>query len=256
MELEFSQVTKSFGDLNVIAQFDTLIDTGEIVALVGPSGCGKSTLLHMVAGLESASTGTLTADGQQVSQPSPERTLVFQEHALYPWMTLIENVALALEFQDQPKAGALEEARKWLGRVKLSGFEDYYPHQVSGGMRQRCALARAFIARPKVLLLDEPFGALDALTRMTLQSVLKDLIEAERPTVVLVTHDVDEALYLADRVLVFSNRPATVLKEITLGHLPKTHDLSAFADIRRDVLNLLGIDTDTTSSSVEKGETV
>ncbi|KMQ76850.1 ABC transporter ATP-binding protein [Marinobacter subterrani] len=255
MELLFDQVTKSFGDLNVIKQFDTTIKTGEIVALVGPSGCGKSTLLHMVAGLQSASTGTLTANGQGVSSPSPERTLVFQEHALYPWMTLLENVALALEFQNQPKQTARNEAGKWLGRVKLTGFEDYYPHQVSGGMRQRCALARAFIARPQVLLLDEPFGALDALTRMTLQSVLKDLIEEERPTVVLVTHDVDEALYLADRVLVFSNRPAVVLEEITLGHIPKTHDLSAFADIRRDVLNLLGIDTDTTSTPVEQGET-
>ncbi|MBC7184955.1 MAG: ABC transporter ATP-binding protein [Marinobacter sp.] len=256
MELLFDQVTKSFGDLNVIKQFDTTIQTGEIVALVGPSGCGKSTLLHMVAGLQSASSGTLTANGESVSTPSPKRTLVFQEHALYPWMTLLENVALALEFQNQPKQAAREEAGKWLGRVKLTGFEDYYPHQVSGGMRQRCALARAFIARPQVLLLDEPFGALDALTRMTLQSVLKDLIEEERPTVVLVTHDVDEALYLADRVLVFSNRPAVVLKEITLGHIPKTHDLSAFADIRRDVLNLLGIDTDTTSTPVEQGETV
>jgi NitT/TauT family transport system ATP-binding protein len=256
MKLLFDQVTKSFGDLNVIKQFDTTIETGEIVALVGPSGCGKSTLLHMVAGLQSASSGTLTANGQSVASPSPERTLVFQEHALYPWMTLLENVALALEFQNQPKQTARDEAGKWLGRVKLTGFEDYYPHQVSGGMRQRCALARAFIARPQVLLLDEPFGALDALTRMTLQSVLKDLIEEERPTVVLVTHDVDEALYLADRVLVFSNRPAVVLKEITLGHIPKTHDLSAFADIRRDVLNLLGIDTDTTSTPVEQGDTV
>lgn len=256
MKLLFDQVTKSFGDLNVIKQFDTVIETGEIVALVGPSGCGKSTLLHMVAGLQSASSGTLTADGKSVSDPSPTRTLVFQEHALYPWMTLLENVALALEFQNQPKQSARNEAGKWLGRVKLTGFEDYYPHQVSGGMRQRCALARAFIARPQVLLLDEPFGALDALTRMTLQSVLKDLIEEERPTVVLVTHDVDEALYLADRVLVFSHRPAVVLKEITLGHIPKTHDLSAFADVRRDVLNLLGIDTDTTSTPVEQGETV
>lgn len=140
--------------------------------------------------------------------------------------------------------------------MKLDGFEDYYPHQVSGGMRQRCALARAFIARPKVLLLDEPFGALDALTRMTLQSVLRNLIEEERPTVVLVTHDVDEALYLADRVLVFSNRPATVLKQFELGHIPKTHDLTAFADVRRDVLSLLGIDTDEPSSSpVTEGET-
>lgn len=256
MELQFNQVTKTFGTLNVIKQFDTTVQTGEIVALVGPSGCGKSTLLHMMAGLQDATSGTITADGTTIDKPNPARTLVFQEHALYPWMTLEENVALALEFQNQPKAAAREEARKWLGRVKLSGFEGYYPHQVSGGMRQRCALARAFIARPQVLLLDEPFGALDALTRMTLQSVLKDLIEEERPTVLLVTHDVDEALYLADRIMVFSNRPATVLKEISLGHIPKSHDLSAFADIRLDILSLLGIDTDTDLSPVERGETV
>ncbi|WP_150911672.1 ABC transporter ATP-binding protein [Marinobacter halotolerans] len=254
MRLHFDQVTKSFGDLNVIKQFDTTIGNGEIVALVGPSGCGKSTLLHMLAGLQQPSSGTLTADGMSVANPSPERTLVFQEHALYPWMTLLENVSLALEFQDKPRKTSLTEARKWLEKVKLVGFEDYYPHQVSGGMRQRCALARAFIARPKVLLLDEPFGALDALTRMTLQSVLKDLIEEERPTVVLVTHDVDEALYLADRVMVFSHRPATVLREVELGHIPKTHDLSVFADVRREVLSLLGIDVEEHTPNDSRGE--
>lgn len=257
MKLQFERVTKWFGDLNVIERFDNTIVDGEIVALVGPSGCGKSTLLHMVAGLQHPTQGTVYADGQAVSQPAPDRTLVFQEHALYPWMTLKENVALALEFQDHPAAKSRQQASQWLERVKLGGFEDYYPHQVSGGMRQRCALARAFIARPKVMLLDEPFGALDALTRMTLQSVLKELIEAERPTVVLVTHDVDEALYLADRVLVFSDRPARVLREFELGHIPKTHDLLAFADIRREVLTLLGIDTDVpaTEPHLAKGET-
>lgn len=258
MQLHFERVTKSFGDLQVIEAFDDTIADGEIVALVGPSGCGKSTLLHMVAGLQQASTGAVHADGRPVSHPAPERTLVFQEHALYPWMTLEQNVALALEFQDRPVREARKQAGEWLARVKLDGFEGYYPHQVSGGMRQRCALARAFIARPQVLLLDEPFGALDALTRMTLQSVLRDLIEEERPTVVLVTHDVDEALYLADRVLVFSQRPARVLESFTLGHIPKTHDLTAFADIRREVLTLLGIDTDTPSAEPrreERGET-
>ncbi|WP_166261341.1 ABC transporter ATP-binding protein [Marinobacter salicampi] len=242
MKLQFEQVTKTFGSLEVIRHFDTRVETGEIVALVGPSGCGKSTLLHMVAGLESPFSGRLLVEGKPITEPSPQRTLVFQEHALYPWMTLLENVALALEFQGRPRKEALAEAGNWLAKVELPGFEDYYPHQVSGGMRQRTALARAFIARPQVLLLDEPFGALDALTRMTLQSVLKDLIEEERPTVLLVTHDVDEALYLADRVMVFSHRPATILKEITLGHIPKTHDLSAFAAERREVLELLGID--------------
>ena len=243
MELHFERVAKTFGSLEVIKQFDNTIRTGEIVALVGPSGCGKSTLLHMVAGLESPTSGGLSADGAAIESPSPQRTLVFQEHALYPWLTLIDNVALALEFQNRPRAIAKDEARQWLSRVQLDGFEDYYPHQVSGGMRQRAALARAFIARPQVLLLDEPFGALDALTRMTLQSVLKELISEECPTVLLVTHDVDEALYLADRVLVFSHRPASVLKEVQLGHIPKTHDLSDFAVERREVLELLGIDT-------------
>jgi NitT/TauT family transport system ATP-binding protein len=258
MKLHFERVSKSFGDLNVIDRFDNTIADGEIVALIGPSGCGKSTLLHMVAGLQHATQGRVQADGQDIEHPSPKRTLVFQEHALYPWMTLLENVALALEFQGQPAEHARKEASLWLERVKLVGFEGYYPHQVSGGMRQRCALARAFIARPEVLLLDEPFGALDALTRMTLQSVLKDLIEQERPTVVLVTHDVDEALYLADRALVFSQRPARVMQEFTLGHIPKTHDLTAFADVRREVLTLLGIDTDTTPSATQReaqGET-
>lgn len=248
MEIKFSHVAKSFGGLDVVSQFSTTIRQGEVVALVGPSGCGKSTLLHMIAGLQSPSGGEIFAGGVPISGPSPERTLVFQEHALYPWMSVVDNVALALIFQGQTKPHALEQARQWLDRAKLTEFEDYYPHQISGGMRQRCALARAFIARPKVLLLDEPFGALDALTRKILQSVLRDIIEKERPTTVLVTHDVDEALFLADKILVFSARPAIVLSEIELGHIPKSHDLSAFAEIRRDILRLLGISVDETET--------
>jgi NitT/TauT family transport system ATP-binding protein len=166
---------------------------------------------------------------------------MFQENALYPWLTLAQNVALALEFQNVNKKQARIQAFGWLEKVNLKSFEDYYPHQVSGGMRQRAALARAFISHPKVLLLDEPFGALDALTRMTLQDSLRDLIREARPTVLLVTHDVDEALFLADRILVFSPRPATVLREFNLTHHEKTHDLSEFAAMRRQILGLLGI---------------
>ena len=242
MKLRFEQISKRFGDLAVIEGFDHTVAAGELVALVGPSGCGKSTLLHLVAGLETPSAGRVLAGDKPIEGPHPSRTLVFQEHALYPWLTLRENVALALEFQKTPRAQARSQADQWLEKVKLEGFGDYYPHQVSGGMRQRAALARAFIARPEVLLLDEPFGALDALTRMTLQDVLRDLIREESPTVLLVTHDVDEALFLADRVLVFSNRPARVLTEIKLAHLPKSHDLSVFAQERRTILSLLGID--------------
>ncbi|MGQ9425264.1 ABC transporter ATP-binding protein [Gilvimarinus sp. F26214L] len=244
MKLQFEQVAKQFGDLPVIEQFDANIAPGELVALVGPSGCGKSTLLHLVAGLETPSRGRILTDGKPITGPHPSRTLVFQEHALYPWLTLLDNVALALEFQNVPRKEARSQALQWLQKVKLDGFDHYYPHQVSGGMRQRAALARAFVVRPEVLLLDEPFGALDALTRMTLQDVLRDLIREEQPTVLLVTHDVDEALFLADRVLVFGPRPTKVMKEVTLAHLPKTHDLSVFSKERRTILSLLGIDSE------------
>ncbi len=241
MKLSFDNITKNFADLKVVERFDSEVQTGELVALVGPSGCGKSTLLHIAAGLEKPSGGRMLADGKPVTGPHPERMLMFQENALYPWMTLVQNVALALKFQNVGQAEARRQAVHWLAKAKLQGFEDYYPHQVSGGMRQRCALARAFVSEPKVLLLDEPFGALDALTRMTLQDALRDLIREVRPTVLLVTHDVDEALFLADRIVVFSNRPATVLKEFNLAHHEKTHDLSEFAAMRREILGLLGI---------------
>jgi NitT/TauT family transport system ATP-binding protein len=256
VKLSFKNIEKRFSDLLVIDNFSREIDDGELVALVGPSGCGKSTLLHIAAGLEAASSGHMLADGHPIEGPHPERTLMFQENALYPWLTLVKNVALALEFQKVDKREAEKQAREWLQKVNLNGFEEYYPHQVSGGMRQRAALARAFISRPKALLLDEPFGALDALTRMTLQDALRQLIREERPTVLLVTHDVDEALFLADRILVFSQRPATVLREFNLAHHEKTHDLSEFAATRRQILELLGINAeqDDIAKSIEGAE--
>ncbi|MGV3741762.1 MAG: ABC transporter ATP-binding protein [Burkholderiaceae bacterium] len=254
MKLSFRNVRKRFTDLDVIAEFSNEIETGELVALVGPSGCGKSTLLHIAAGLEKPSSGTITADESPISDPHPERMLMFQENALYPWLTLSQNVAMALELQKVDKQEALAKAREWLEKVQLKGFEDYYPHQVSGGMRQRTALARAFISQPKALLLDEPFGALDALTRMTLQDALRDLIREARPTVLLVTHDVDEALFLADRILVFSPRPATVLREFSLSSHQKTHDLSEFAVMRRQILALLGINADEDEFAKTLGE--
>ena len=244
MNLTFDHVHKQFGSLQVVDGFSSEFKTGELVALVGPSGCGKSTLLHLAAGLEKPTDGRVLADGKPIAGPHPSRTLVFQEHALYPWLTLRDNVALALEFQNVPKKAARQRADGWLARVGLDGFETYYPHQVSGGMRQRAALARAFIAQPQTMLMDEPFGALDALTRLSLQDVLRQLIEQEKPTVLLVTHDVDEALFLADRIVVFSPRPARVLKEFNLRHRAKTHDLADLAGEKREILRLLGIAVD------------
>jgi NitT/TauT family transport system ATP-binding protein len=241
MKLSFENVEKRFSDLSVVNDFSYEVEEGKLIALVGPSGCGKYTLLHMAAGLEKPSGGRILADGKGIGGPHPERTLMFQENALYPWLTLVRNVAFALELQKVDKRDALKQARAWLEKVNLSGFEDYYPHQVSGGMRQRAALARAFISHPKVLLLDEPFGAVDALTRLTLQDALLQLIQEERPTVLLVTHDVDEALFLADRILVFSPRPTRVLKEFNLQRYAKSHDLSQYSGVRREILALLGI---------------
>lgn len=241
MNLAFKNIEKHFGDLRVVERFDREVAPGELIALVGPSGCGKSTILHIAAGLEKPTHGQVIADGQVVSGPDPRRMLMFQENALYPWLTLVQNVAMALELQKVPKREAHQQALAWLDKVQLKGFEDYFPHQVSGGMRQRAALARAFISHPEVLLLDEPFGALDALTRMTLQDALRSLIHETKPTVLLVTHDVDEALFLADRILVFSARPSRVLKEFNLTSREKSHDLSDFADLRREILGLLGI---------------
>lgn len=253
MKLAFDNIEKRFSTLHVIDNFSCSVEDGELVALVGPSGCGKSTLLHIAAGLEAPSAGNILADARPVRGPNPERMLMFQENALYPWLTLAHNVAMALELQKIDRMRARVQALEWLEKVKLKGFEDYYPHQVSGGMRQRAALARAFITHPKVLLLDEPFGAVDALTRLMLQDALRDLIRESHPTVLLVTHDVDEALFLADRILVFSARPATVLKEFNLAHFERTHDPSDFVDVRRQILGLLGIDArhDDNAASLE-----
>ncbi|UAW99812.1 ABC transporter ATP-binding protein [Halopseudomonas nanhaiensis] len=244
MQLKFEDVRKRFGSLEVIQRFSAEVAEGELVALVGPSGCGKSTLLHLAAGLEKPTEGRVLGDGKLITAPNPQRTLVFQEHALYPWLTLQGNVAMALELQNVGKKEAYTAAEGWLERVGLKGFEHYYPHQVSGGMRQRTALARAFMVKPEILLLDEPFGALDALTRMALQDVLHELIEEHKPSVMLVTHDVDEALYLADRIMVFSKRPTQVLKEFSFEHCERSHDLSGVAPQRKEILALLGIKTE------------
>ncbi|MFA5663343.1 ABC transporter ATP-binding protein [Castellaniella sp.] len=241
MILTFENIRKQFGDLPVLDHFDCTFGPGELAALVGPSGCGKSTLLHLAAGLDRPSAGWVLADEQPVRRPDPRRMLMFQENALYPWLNLRDNVAMALELQKIRRAEARKQAVLWLEKVQLQGFEHYFPHQVSGGMRQRCALARAFITQPEVLLLDEPFGALDALTRMTLQDVLLALIRETGPTVLLVTHDVDEALFLADRILVFSARPSRVLQTFCVPAARRSHDLSRHADVRREILGLLGI---------------
>ncbi|RZL03192.1 MAG: ABC transporter ATP-binding protein [Rubrivivax sp.] len=216
---------------------------GEFVCLLGPSGCGKSTLLGALAGHINATQGSLRLAGQAIRGPSPERGLVFQHHTLFPWLSVLDNVAYGLKMRGVAKAERRQQARALLDQVGLAGFEDRFPSQLSGGMQQRVEIARVLINQPRVLLMDEPFGALDALTRLKMQELLVDLWTRLQTTVVFVTHDIDEALFLADRILVMSPRPGRIVDELDLtGHRPRRHEIlttPAFSRLKRHCLDLL-----------------
>ena len=214
--LRIEQVSKRFESGTVaLSAIDVALERGEILGIVGTSGSGKSTLLRLVAGLDRPSEGAVLLDGVPVTGPRPELGLVFQEPRLMPWLTVRENVEFALP--DRPKAERRARAEAALARVDLAGFADALPRALSGGMAQRAAIARALVARPEVLLLDEPFSALDAFTRMALQDHLLEIWRHDRPTLVLVTHDIEEALVLSDRVLVLRARPGRIHAEYHLG---------------------------------------
>jgi NitT/TauT family transport system ATP-binding protein len=195
------------------------IQDEEFVTVVGPSGCGKTTLLNVIAGLEQASGGEVLVDGQKVSGPSPERGVIFQQYALFPWLTVRENVEFGLKLAKKSRKETRETASHFIELVGLTQFADALPKMLSGGMKQRCALARAYAVNPKLLLMDEPFGALDALTRVNLQGQLLQTWQSEKRTVMFITHDVDEAVFLANRVVVMAAKPGRI-KEIIEVDLP------------------------------------
>ncbi|MEP9352839.1 ABC transporter ATP-binding protein [Xanthobacter sp. KR7-65] len=196
------------------------IRRGEFISLLGPSGCGKSTLLGIVAGFQSATSGQILQDGRPITKPDPSRTVVFQDYALFGWMTVQQNIEFGLKAKGMPKAHRAEIARALIATVHLSGFEDKYPHEMSGGMKQRAAIARALAPDPDILLMDEPFGALDAQTRVLLQEEIARISSEAGKTVIFVTHGIDEAVFLADRVVVMSPRPGRVREEV-LVPLPR-----------------------------------
>lgn len=196
------------------------VPDGQFVSILGPSGCGKSTLLYMVGGFEQATSGSIKVDGRVIDKPGPDRGPVFQEYALFPWKTVLSNVAYGLREQGVLKAQAEEKAMLWLDKVKLKDYAHFYPRELSGGMRQRAAIARTLAYEPAILLMDEPFGALDAHTRIKLQTGLLGLWEQLKNTVLFVTHSVEEAVYLSDRVVVLSGSPGTV-REIIDIDLPR-----------------------------------
>jgi NitT/TauT family transport system ATP-binding protein len=230
-------------DLTVLADISLTIERNSFVSLVGPSGCGKSTLLRMMAGLEMPSSGQILLDGAKISRPTAKTGMVFQQDAVFPWMTVQKNVEYGPRSRGLPRAECARIATAWIARVGLEGFASSYSRELSGGMRKRVDLARVYANSPEVLLMDEPFGALDSQTRETMQDELLRIWESERKTVVFVTHDLEEALYLSDRVIVMSRRPGRIIaNEAVAFQRPRHPDLrvsDAFVAARRGLWTLL-----------------
>lgn len=221
--LEFRQVAKSFrarkrqtAPVNAVRDISFSIRHGEVVSLIGPSGCGKSTLLNMAAGLDQPSAGVVLVDGKLVTSPNPHVAFMLQNDLLLPWRTILENVNLGQEIQQVERKIRTKRSADLLARYRLGEFAHHYPHQLSGGMRQRAALARTMVMDPDVMLLDEPFSALDAQTKIILQNDLASILAEERKTALFITHDISEGLVLSDRVLVMSRRPGTIIREIAV----------------------------------------
>jgi NitT/TauT family transport system ATP-binding protein len=239
-----SQVNKVFqtAEREVVALKDINLEIpqGQFVCLLGPSGCGKSTLLNAVAGFAPPSSGTITADGKLVSAPGPERGMVFQEYALFPWMTVADNIAFGLQIKGQPKAQINATVDQLLKMLSLQDFRNRYPKDLSGGMRQRVAIARVLALDSPIMLMDEPFGALDALTRRNLQDELLRIWAELKKTIIFVTHSIEEAIYLADRIVVMTYRPGTVKRDI-LVQLPRLRDPAAaeFNALKRELGQLV-----------------
>jgi len=237
-------VNKTFGSgknkVTAISDLNLEVKENEFTVLVGPSGCGKSTFLYLVAGFEKPTSGKILLDGESITKPGPDRGFVFQEFALYPWRTVLGNVMFGLEIGGTPKATAREKAMHYIKMVGLEGFENAYPHTLSGGMKQRVGIARAIAYDPEVLLMDEPFGSLDAQTRKVMQGELMKIWEEMRKTVIFVTHSVIEATYLADRIIVMTARPGKV-KGIIDVDLPRPRDYTGkkYLEIRKKALDLL-----------------
>jgi len=239
--LRISDLCIRFGDLTVIEDLNFTVEDGEFVCLIGPSGCGKTTLLRVVAGLEQPTAGEVKLDGVNVSGPGADRGFVFQDFALFPWRTVRQNVEFGLELRGIDSDERRRLASKYIKTVNLSGFEDYYPNQLSGGMQQRVGIARTLVNEPKVMLMDEPFGSLDAQTRNFMQQELLEVWDrGYQETVLFVTHSVDEAVFLADRVFLLSARPGRLVQDFRVDvPRPRTRTDPKLVKIREYLLSAL-----------------
>lgn len=232
--LELDQVSVSFGDKTVIETMNFSVQSGEFLCLVGPSGCGKTTLLRLLAGLMTPTKGEVRFNGKRISEPSLERAIVFQDYgrALLPWRTVSGNIALAMEALRVPREERDSKIEELLKTTGLSHARDRYPNQLSGGMQQRVQIARCLAQKPKLMLMDEPFGALDAITRQSLQDEVLKLTREHGTTVVFITHDLEEAIYLGDRVIVLGANPGRILEEVDVGIAHPRNQLTTREDPR------------------------
>lgn len=246
VKVQFSNVSKVYDDLEVVQDVSFDIAEGDFISLVGPSGCGKTTMMNMLAGFTTPSRGQVLLDGSQVVGPGPDRGVMFQEYGVFPWLTVEKNIRFGLNLSIHRRMSTAEKDKivsKYLELMRLKDFRTSWPKNLSGGMRQRLALARAYAANPHFLLMDEPFGALDAQTRSDMHDLLLSIMQAERKTALLITHSVDEAIYLSNRVLVISARPSRVVEEVVVPFsFPRTRELlddPDFIRLRRHLRDLV-----------------
>ena len=246
-KLEIKEVGKVFktkkGETTALEKTSFSIEDGEFVTILGPSGCGKSTVLRIVAGLEEATSGKVLLDGQEIHGPGPDRGMVFQSYTLFPWLSVKDNITFGLKLKGVSNKERNDIARHYLQLIGLEGFENHFPIQLSGGMKQRVAIARALANDPKILLMDEPFGALDAQTRNIMQEVLLKAWEESKKTILFITHDVDESIFLADSVYVMTARPGRLKKKVPI-ELERPRDFSVkatalFTEYKEELLSLI-----------------
>lgn len=242
----FQNVSKSYGPIEVVRDVSFDINDGDFIAIVGPSGCGKTTMMNMLAGFTTPDSGAVLLEGRPVAGPGPDRGVMFQDYGVFPWLTVEKNIRFGLELgvkRGMTKAEKTETVEKYMAQMRLTDFRSAWPKNLSGGMRQRLALARAYAANPRFLLMDEPFGALDAQTRSDMHDLLLEIMQAERKTALLITHSAEEAIYLASRILVVSARPSRIVEEIRIPFGNNRDrdllDSSQFIELRRHLRDVV-----------------
>ena len=234
------QLKRSAGEVRALSEVSFQVHDGEFCSILGHSGCGKSTLLYMIAGFEKPNRGSLLVDGEPIKAPNWDRTIVFQDYALFPWATVAQNIAFGLEMKGEPPEKRRQVVEHYIGLVGLGGFEHRFPHELSGGMQQRVAIARALAVNPQLLLMDEPFAALDAQTRDRMQDELVKIWQAERKTVIFITHSIEEAIRLSDRIIVFTRRPGRVKANLSVTlPRPRSEEDPEVIALRRQIRDLI-----------------